>query len=242
MAILALALAGCTINGKTYGFGGSTPAAPTQSPTAPHSDRAVAGPGQAPKDTQLEDTSDPENVPVAQGTGELAALKFAPEPGIDTAKPQPPPWCATATKVPGTWSPAGIRRTIEAVTSEGLPNLLKGAALLCQQPKDANVAHATAQVLQVWMNNTGMSQAHAVESLTARLAVDRFAADQPSCAPRCPPAPPTRTSSSPTRAASSSAATATRCGWAAADTARPARTWSATSTRASPTRSRAWRT
>ncbi|MBX3159564.1 MAG: hypothetical protein KF773_26570 [Deltaproteobacteria bacterium] len=170
-------VAGCTINGKTYGLGGGS----SPIPQVATSDRAVAGPGKAPVDTERtnDDDGDPENEPApASGTGELAQLKVPPEAGVATAKPQAPPWCATATKVSGHWTPGGVRRTLEAVSSDGYPNLVKGAALLCQWPKDPAVAHATAQVLQVWMNYTGMSQAHAAEALTARLAVDRFTADQ----------------------------------------------------------------
>ncbi|MBX3160630.1 MAG: hypothetical protein KF773_31985 [Deltaproteobacteria bacterium] len=112
----------------------------------------------------------------AESASELTQIAVKPEPGVGVARPQPPPWCATV-KVEGSWSPGGVRRTIEAA-GDDYRNVIKGAGLLCQWARDPAAAHATGQVLQLWMNYTGMTQAQAAEAIGARVDADRFAADR----------------------------------------------------------------
>jgi hypothetical protein len=102
---------------------------------------------------------------------EVAAAMPAPGPGLAKASPRAPAWCATA-KVEGSWTPRGIGRLLDT------RRILDAASVVCHWANETASHGAAAVIVQHWINTTGLTEARAIESLTARLSKEAFAADK----------------------------------------------------------------
>lgn len=97
------------------------------------------------------------------------ALKHpAARPGLETAPVRAPTWCASV-KDPPRHNPSSIRMHLEGVSRNGTNELLLAAAALCDEPNEPVYQRTAAEIEQLWINNTGLSDKQAVESITARI-------------------------------------------------------------------------
>jgi len=99
-----------------------------------------------------------------------------PAPGVDKASPSAPAWCPPLSEKPYT---GGFESHLGSFYQDPARNdysLIAAAEALCKNdPKQPIIQKATAEVLQLYMNRTGLSQADAVQSM--RLWKDKNLAD-----------------------------------------------------------------
>jgi len=102
------------------------------------------------------------------------------DPGLDTAKVRPPPWCAQAGTDLGSPSPSSLVRTIEAARrySNSWDAYFDAARTTCVYPKQPSIQKAVQIIEQSWINMTGLPEAQALETFEARLDKDKFEADK----------------------------------------------------------------
>ncbi len=102
-----------------------------------------------------------------------ALQRPAPVAGVAKATVHGPTWCAGVEKK-GEFSPEFLRMDFEQYyKNHYTDDLMKAAARLCSaDAKNALVQHATAEILQQWMNALGLTEAEAVESISAHLHKD----------------------------------------------------------------------
>lgn len=90
-----------------------------------------------------------------------------PRPGRDVVPAMAPPWCSEIA-APG-WGRGAMQRTVSQVVEGGkLYAVAKGAQLLCDHPERAAWREQTGQLVQTWVNETGLSTKDAVTAITAR--------------------------------------------------------------------------
>jgi len=115
--------------------------------------------------------------------GEAMTLKA--EPGHAVAKPEAPPWC-DGVAVERNMSISALRRTIEDQQRTSTSSLVTAMPMTCRWPNEPAMQKAVAQILQYWINWTGLSRDKAVETLKLRLAKDRWASSPSPPSSRAP--------------------------------------------------------
>lgn len=115
---------------------------------------------------------------------ELAALERslvhpAPGPGLDRASSGPPRWCPGGPVKEIKW-PSEVASELQQYRANNSPllqpNLVTAAAVVCTYNAPAYQRAAT-EILQYWINETGLSEADAIASLAARIDPDEWQAD-----------------------------------------------------------------
>jgi hypothetical protein len=115
---------------------------------------------------------------------ELAALERslvhpAPGPGLDRASSGPPRWCPGGPVKDIKW-PSAVASELQQYRANKQPllqpNLVSAAAAVCTYNAPGYQRAAT-EILQYWINETGLSEADAVASLAARIDPDAWQAD-----------------------------------------------------------------
>ena len=115
---------------------------------------------------------------------ELAALERslthpAPGPGLDRASSGPPRWCRGGPVKEIEW-PSKVASNLEQYRANKQPLLqpllVSAAAAVCTYDAPA-YHHAATEILQHWINETGLSEADAVASLAARIDPDAWQAE-----------------------------------------------------------------
>lgn len=114
-------------------------------------------------------------------------VAIAPGPGLDRAPVRPPPWCGGGYETDETWAfnvaneldtfreSVGHENQLNRSGSES--RLFHAAALVCNAPRNPVAQRAAAEIEQLWINRSGLSDADAVASLTARVVPDAFKAE-----------------------------------------------------------------
>lgn len=115
---------------------------------------------------------------------ELAALEGslvhpAPGPGLDRASSGPPRWCRGGQVKDIKW-PSQVASNLESYRKNNQPllqpRLVDAAAAVCTYNAPGYQRAAT-EILQYWINETGLSEADAVASLAARIDGDAWQAE-----------------------------------------------------------------
>jgi hypothetical protein len=107
------------------------------------------------------------------------ALKHpAASPGLDTARGGALKWCSAVTSRDETW-PSSIAGDLDSFRRSGTQqvSLIEAARGVCTVRGEPVYQRAAVEVLQLWINETGLSEADAVASLTARVDKDAWEAD-----------------------------------------------------------------
>jgi len=102
-----------------------------------------------------------------------------PAAGVDKAAATGPAWCAPLTGDPRTYSFGGHLASYYAAPQYKGYELFGAADALCHNdPKAPIIQKAATEIVQLWMNSTGLSQADAVESIKMWLGKDAYEAEQ----------------------------------------------------------------
>jgi hypothetical protein len=100
---------------------------------------------------------------------------LAPDPGRDKAPVRPAPWCDGIKQA--YCQPLAISAAYETAKHEGFGPLIEAARYSCVFTSAPEGQLASAMVEQAWINLTGLSEADAVESISARVHADTWEAD-----------------------------------------------------------------
>jgi hypothetical protein len=101
----------------------------------------------------------------------------APLPGLERAHVGPPRWCGHLKERDDTWAGTFVNDMQDYRGSHySQSRLFNGARLVCNAPNRPAAAHAAAEVLQYWINETGLSEQDAIASLAARFDDDAWTA------------------------------------------------------------------
>jgi hypothetical protein len=114
------------------------------------------------------------------GSQELAAaLKpIAPSKGLDKAPLHAAPWCASVKRHDDQWAYT-LKDRLDNFHPRGSSKpLFEAAGLVCSAGTSAVGQRATQIIEQLWINETGLSDADAVISLTAHANVEQFEAER----------------------------------------------------------------
>ena len=115
------------------------------------------------------------------GVRELAQWlpQVAPVKGLDKAPVRAPPWCAAAKERDEQWG-YNIKNKLEDFKPEILNDtrLFQAAGLVCNAPNNPIAQRAAAVIEQYWINDSGLSEADAVVSLSARVDIAGFEAER----------------------------------------------------------------
>jgi hypothetical protein len=102
----------------------------------------------------------------------------APAPGRDQAPVRPAPWCeGLGRQVGRSSSPYAVSAAFEQAKTDGVLKLIEAARLSCDYATTPVGQQASTMIEQAWINLTGLSEADAVESITARVHEDRWDAE-----------------------------------------------------------------
>jgi len=100
----------------------------------------------------------------------------APSPGLDRASGGPPRWCRGGPVKDIQW-PNGVASDLEQYRARHQslvqPFLVEAAAAVCTY-NAPGYHHAATEILQYWINETGLSEADAIGSLAARIDPDAW--------------------------------------------------------------------
>jgi hypothetical protein len=115
------------------------------------------------------------------GAHELeAALKpVAPSTGLDKAPLRAPPWCGAVRNHDDQWA-YNVKEKLNDFhpRTANSRTLLDGVALVCSGATSPIGQRAAQALEQLWINETGLSEADAVVSLTARANIEQFEAER----------------------------------------------------------------
>jgi hypothetical protein len=102
----------------------------------------------------------------------------APAPGRDKAPLRPAPWCeGLGRQVGSSSSPLSVAAAFELAKTDGFPKLIEAARLSCDYIRTPVGQQASTMIEQAWINLTGLSEADAIDSITARVHEDTWDAD-----------------------------------------------------------------
>ncbi|HEX3766485.1 MAG TPA: hypothetical protein VHW23_47655 [Kofleriaceae bacterium] len=111
-------------------------------------------------------------------TLERSLVHPAPGPGLERASAGPPRWCGSVHARDVTW-PSEIARKLELYRKgESRQDELQDAAIAVCSYNAPAYQHAATEVLQYWINETGLSEADAAASLAARVDTQTWEAEQ----------------------------------------------------------------
>ncbi len=103
----------------------------------------------------------------------------APGPGLERAQLRGIPWCGSVRERDRDWAGYVASDLQQVRTSRhGEDRLFRLARGVCSEPDDPLAQRIATEVLQLWINETGMPARDAVESLALRVDKDRFQAER----------------------------------------------------------------
>jgi len=109
---------------------------------------------------------------------ELAQLT-PPGPGLDRAQIRGIPWCSGVRERNPDWGAYVANDLRQYRTSRHAEDrLFRLARAVCSEPEEPLAQRIATEVLQLWINKTGLTAAEAVESLTLRADKDGFQAER----------------------------------------------------------------
>ncbi|MEO7734617.1 MAG: hypothetical protein ABIY55_26915 [Kofleriaceae bacterium] len=120
--------------------------------------------------------ADEENARSALKRLAVAMRGVAPDPGRDTAPVRPAPWCKGVVRGIAS-SPLAVSAAFERWTTDGFLSLIKAARYSCDYTNEPAGQVASTMIEQTWINLTGLSEADAIESISARVRERSWEAD-----------------------------------------------------------------
>jgi hypothetical protein len=102
-----------------------------------------------------------------------------PLPGLERAHVGPPRWCGHLKERDGAWAGSFVNEMEDYRGNHfSQDRLFNASHKLCNAPNRPAAQHAAAEVLQYWINETGLSEQDAIASLAARFDTDAWEAAQ----------------------------------------------------------------
>src|SRR3954463_2111755 len=102
-----------------------------------------------------------------------------PAPGVDKAPATGPAWCAPLTEQPRTYGFGGhLSSYYNSPQTHGYELFGAASALCHNDPKEPIIQKAATEIVQLWMNSSGLSAPDAIESIKMWLDKDGYEAEQ----------------------------------------------------------------
>ncbi len=112
-----------------------------------------------------------------EGQLDRSLVHPAPLAGLERAHVGPPRWCGRMKDRDDGWA-GSMTSTMQEYRGGhySQSSLIRSAQIVCNAPNRPAAQHAAAEILQYWINETGLSESDAISSLAARFDGDAFEA------------------------------------------------------------------